>query len=235
MEITPKLYVTSFDLDDCLGYVEKLKMITDTFGPEQTIVVQIESYGGSVDGFFVIYDALKTITNPIITYTTGVCASAGLFLFTSCATPIEMGGVSKPLRIVGENASLMFHGIQFYPPGGDLKDVNELNRHINRINDTLLNIARKSLNLSSVDELLKKVREKTDSHDLYMNAKTAVELGFADKIGAIKLSPIFAYDIGIMEVAEENEKCDCGKCEDDILLPKEEKKPKKNKKRTNKK
>lgn len=203
-QVQPKIYITDFSIESCLNYVEQLNRISQTFGPEQPIVVQIESPGGSVNGFSIIYDALKNSDNPIITYTVGLAASAGLFLFMSVASGFEdhEGNIVRK-RIVGENAQLMFHGVQLGGIDGSLVEVEEAVKTARVINDQLFTIAYKTLGLNSIQELKDLVRSRTEAHDFNMSAKVAVELGFADEIATIKMQPVFMYNIGIIPTQEE--------------------------------
>ena len=213
MEIPqPKIYVTEFEVDECLKHVEKLNEIVQIYGPEQPIVIQVESPGGDLVGLFILLDALNSIPNPIYTYTTGMACSAG---FNLLVTGNRNGGQ----RIVGENAHLMIHGVQMGFGGGysDLKDVEERVRSTKVMNEQFLKPIAKALGLKDTEELEELVRSKTKSHDLNLTAQEAKELGMVDVIGALKLVPpspefglmIFDTDIeGHRRVCQDPE-CGC--------------------------
>lgn len=165
------------------------------FGPEQPIVVHIESYGGSVDGFFVIYDALISCGNPIVTYTTGIAASAGAYLF-SCAAP-------KGNRIIGKHATIMLHDIQL-SVGGDIKNVEEEIKYIKKLNMQLREILIKSMGINN-DQYEKMFKSKTKGHDLNLSALESLNLGIADKIGSLRITPISYFNVDVVEANGDDE------------------------------
>lgn len=179
----PKIYVTSFDVEDCLQYVEDLEKIVSLYGPEQPILLQIESPGGDLTGYFILSDALKLIQNPVYTYCVGMACSAGFGLLVTGA---KNGGK----RICSSDALLMVHGVQLGLNGfNDLKDVEEVVR-ISRVrNNQFLNLIAKSIGLNNSDELEELVKKKTKSHDLYLTAQDSLDLNMIDMIGSAKLTP----------------------------------------------
>lgn len=212
MEIPqPKIYVTEFETEDVLRYRETLDFISQTYGPEQPIVIHIESPGGSGVGLFILLDALNAIPNPIYTYSTGLAGSAGFVLLVA-------GNRNGGQRIVGENCQLMVHGAQMGVNGVlDLKDMEEIVRSVRVTNNRVLNIVAQSIGLKDIEELEDLVRTKTKSHDLNLTAQEAKELGMVDVIGALKLVPpspefglmIFDTDIeGHRRVCQDPE-CGC--------------------------
>jgi ATP-dependent protease ClpP protease subunit len=220
----PKIFVTDFSREACLENVEILNAIVQHFGPEQPIVVHIESYGGSTVGFFILHDALRALQNPIITYTTGIAASAGLFLFMSAAP--------KGNRIVGQNAELMFHGVQTTIPGGDLKDVREDIKLAELVNDRLFDLTIKAMGLNSIEDLHKVMKSKTDSHNVNITPEEAIELGIADQIGIIKMDFRMGVDVSVIGKDDNkiHEECGCGDCHtEEVKEPKYKKKKSKKK------
>jgi ATP-dependent protease ClpP protease subunit len=174
-------------MENTLKTINHIDKLVATIGQEQPIVVQIESYGGSVAGLSILYNKLITLNNPIITYCTSTAMSAGLFLLSSVT--------SKPNRIIAPTAKLMIHEIQGME-AGDIKDVNAQNRHLNELNDTWVGILAKAVGMRDMTELRAFMRAKTTSHNLYMNAKEAVEWGFADMVGNVVISPpLVGFDI----------------------------------------
>lgn len=223
--IQPKIYVTDFEVEQCLKYVETLDQIVQMYGPEQPIIIQVESPGGDLVGLFILLDALNSVPNPIYTYTTGMACSAGFALLVT-------GNRNGGQRIVGENAHLMVHGIQMGFGGGysDLKDVEERVRSAKVMNEQFLKPIAKALNLQNTEELEELVRTKTKSHDLNLTAQEARDLGMVDVIGALKLIPpspefglmIFDNDIENHRKHCQNPDCDCKVQPEDIEATNEE-------------
>ena len=181
--IQPKIVITSFETEDVMKYTEGLEQLTQMYGPEQPIILQIESPGGSGIGLFMLLDALTTVSNPIYTYSVGLAASAGFVLLVA-------GNRNGGQRIVGENCELMLHGAQVGITGTiDLKDMEEIVRSWRVSNNRVLNVIAKSIGLNDAEALEELVRSKTKSHDLNLTAQEAKELGMIDVIGALKLVP----------------------------------------------
>jgi ATP-dependent protease ClpP protease subunit len=219
--INPKIFITEFSVESALKSVEQLNTLSHMFGPEQPIVVQIESYGGSVDGLSIIYDALKASDNPIITYTTGMAMSAGAFLFSAGAEPGN--------RIIGENATIMIHEVQAGAVG-DIKHLREELKLTERINDNWMGILAHSMGLDNIDALKQIMRRKSESNEMYLTAQEAIELKIADKIGTIKLQPSVGFSILVVPPMEKKD-CNCDECScDNEEMAERVEKAKKNKK-----
>lgn len=216
----PKIYVTDFSEEACLEYVKQLNSIVQAFGPEQPIVVQIESPGGSVAGLTIIYDALKSTENPIITYTSGTAMSAGAFLFSTAAKPGN--------RIIGENAMVMIHEVQS-GAFGDIKEIREELKFTERLNETWMGLLSKSMGLNNSANLKKLMKSKTESNEWYLDAKEAIEHNVADHIGSVKLQPSIGFNVLIVPPAVDVSS------EEEVLEILEEPTKKKYKKRKKKK
>ena len=52
--------------------------------PDDTVVLRIDSYGGSVDGALAIIDALENTAAEVHCYVSGMCASAATIIALSC-------------------------------------------------------------------------------------------------------------------------------------------------------
>ena len=236
--IQPKIYVTDFEVEQCLAIAERLDEIVQLYGPEQPIVIHIESPGGCAKGLFILLDALNSVPNPVYTYSTGLAASAGFVLLVA-------GNRNGGHRIVGENADLMLHGTQLGVRGVlDLNDMEEIVRSTRVYNDRVLNIVARAIGLDSIEALEELVRSKTKSHDLNLTAQEAKDLKMIDVIGALKLvppTPQFGLMIFDSDIEGHRAKCtdkDCECREEHEVSPEVSKevpsKPKKVKKNTKK-
>ncbi len=66
--------------------------------PGKPIRLHINTEGGSLSDALALYDALRGVSGPIITVTTGMCASAGLLLLSA-----------GDLRLATENTLFFYH------------------------------------------------------------------------------------------------------------------------------
>ena|ERR1035437_11125451 len=79
----------------------KKKLIKQSMmDPTMPIIVQIDSYGGSVDSFHSMLAVIKTVSNPIVTVCIGKAMSAGAAL-------LAVGDV----RFCDSDARIMLHEI----------------------------------------------------------------------------------------------------------------------------
>lgn len=175
----PRVYVTNFDIPSSIKIIENLTKIMSVYGGEQPIVIDINSYGGEVAGLSQIYNKIISMPNPIITYCSGMALSAGCFLFTNCAKPKN--------RIIAPAAKLMLHEVQS-GTWGDVKDIVADTEFTKELSKTWMEITAKSIGLESYEDIKEFMRSKTESHNLFMNSKEAIEYGFAGMIGNVQLS-----------------------------------------------
>lgn len=78
--------------------------------PGKPIRLHINTEGGSLSDALALYDALRSVSAPIITVTTGMCASAGLLLLAAgdlrLATPNTVFFYHEPILPLEEISSL---------------------------------------------------------------------------------------------------------------------------------
>lgn len=134
--------------------------------PRKPITVIINSQGGGADSGFGIYDMLKFVKPPVITLTTGLCASAAVVIF--------LAG-EKDKRFSLPNSRFLIHqpSTSAVGPAADLEiTANQILRirdHFNRI------IA------DETGQDIEKVTHDTN-RDFWLSATDAVEYGLVSKI-----------------------------------------------------
>jgi len=74
--------------------------------PKAPIQLYVMSPGGSVPAGLTIYDTMRSMRNPIITYAIGDCCSMGAFLFAA-----------GDLRIMRKHARIIVHQVSSYGLG----------------------------------------------------------------------------------------------------------------------
>ena len=97
--------------EQSIKFFNRLNILSTTCGDDEPITIYINSPGGDVTQATAMIDALRSVPNPIITVATGMCGSAGLFLFAAgdkrlayenaiffYHEPISRGSVSSPLE-----------------------------------------------------------------------------------------------------------------------------------------
>lgn len=133
---------------------------------EKEIQFWLSSPGGSVAGFFAIYDMMHWIEAPIATVAVGEVSSAASALLAA-GTPGK--------RFVMPNSRVMIHQIQLDGISGSNSEVEITTKEIKKIQEKFTEIlARHS------GHTKKKIKRDT-SFDRYFSAQGAIEYGLADK------------------------------------------------------
>ena len=186
LEVTqPKLVIRSFDSDSVQETIDTLEAIVQRFPPEQVILVEIDSPGGSAYGALRLIEAFQSIQNPVCTYCRSVAMSAGLILMATIGT--------KGLRYASPFAQFMLHEMQDRPAGGDIKDIENDFYYSKALNETLMGLLAESMELSDKVSIRSLIRKNTDGHDLFLNAQQAVSLKIIDDIKYITMVPDFRF------------------------------------------
>ena len=130
------------------------------------INIFIQSGGGSIHDMWGLVDFMMTYPIPIYTYAVGLTASAALTIF-----------LAGSLRFVFPHTTLMYHDLSA-GNSGKLQDINEWKEYL-QIEQTKIENFVKTRTFMKQKQI-KEIREK--KKDFYMDAKQAVDLGFATKI-----------------------------------------------------
>ncbi|EAP4500720.1 Clp protease ClpP [Salmonella enterica] len=152
-------YIGEWDDVSSAEVVKQLKEIK-----AKTIVVRINSYGGSVFTAQAILSSLKRHPANVTVYIDGIAASA--------ATIIAMAGDKI---IIPANAMMMIHNPWTFA-AGDSEELRSIAEMMDKVRDSILAAYREKTGLS--DE---KLIELMDA-ETWLSADEAVELGFADEV-----------------------------------------------------
>lgn len=193
----PEIVVSSFCDKEVHGYIERLEEIQQAFGPQQPILVHIDSYGGEVFGLFMLYEHLISMGNPILTYTSSKAMSAGCYLLAMAGTP--------GMRFASPNSTIMIHEIQS-GAFGDMKELEQQMGSLTVLNDRLLGLFAKSIGLKSAGEVRSLIKSKSVGHDLTLTPQEAKELKIIDEIAYIKVHPIMKFDFEVMMPKQDRKK-----------------------------
>ena len=130
----------------------------------QRIWLHINSYGGGIFTGLSAMDEILRCKVPVYTIIDGCCASAATFL-----------SVAGKKRFINENAFILIHQISsiFW---GKYNEFQDEKQNLDKLMSVIKNIYTKYTKIpeKDLDELLK--------HDLWYNAKEAIEFGLVDEI-----------------------------------------------------
>lgn len=188
LEPRPELTITSFDEKEANEFVEKLSYISATYGPEQAIIVRVDSYGGNMHGLANIYEHLKATKNPIITYCTSKAMSAGAIILATAGSP--------GMRFATPTASIMLHEVSA-GAFGHVQDM-EVDMDMTRaMNVKWMGILAKSMGLNSIQDIRDLISKRATGRDLYLTAEEAKELKIIDDVASLDICPIIGYNITV--------------------------------------
>lgn len=184
--LEPYIYISSFDDDNTEKIRNKISDIAISFNPDQPILVEINSLGGNAYNMLSIYEHMRTLPNPIVTYTNSVAMSAGAILLSALGTPNN--------RFCSPNATIMIHELQGGALG-DIKDMHDQYFDVSKLNDRIMSLLAKSMGLNNREDIVKLIKDNARGNDLYFNAEQAKEFKVIDHIGYLRMQPKTSFDI----------------------------------------
>jgi len=202
--LQPYINIRSFDEEAVCEYLNKIDEIALNFGPEQPILIEINSLGGSAYNMIQLYEHIRLLQNPIITYTSSMAMSAGAILLSTLGSPGN--------RFASPNASIMIHEIQD-STGGDKKDILDYVADMTVFNDRLMTILAKSMGLNDNTDVVKLIKDNAKGNALYLTPEKALEFGIIDHVGYVKMQPKTIFEVITFLTEEEmyppltNEQC----------------------------
>ena len=126
-EIAELRKLTNEDLESVIAYNAKVK--EDHFIAPEPVIVNISSPGGFIIYGNAIIDELRSLNVPIITRCLGMAASMGYLIY-----------LSGDYRIMGDSASLMYHGAGNTISGTlpNIENSLEFDKHLELLGDELV-------------------------------------------------------------------------------------------------
>lgn len=184
----PEVVITSFDEKEANEVVDKLSEIAAFFGPEQSILVKIDSFGGDMHGMANIYEAIKKLKNPIITYCTSKAMSAGAIILACSGTP--------GMRFASPMASIMIHEMSA-GTFGHIQDMEVDIDMVKAMNAKWMELLAKSMGLNESQDIRDLVARRAAGRELYLTAEQAKECGIIDDIAYVSVSPVVGFNVTV--------------------------------------
>ena len=135
---------------------------------QKPIFLVIETYGGSIDSMFSLYDAIKFVPCPVHTIAMGKVMSAGVLV---------LAAGYKGERLIAPHARIMTHPAWSYMVGNVFEIKHEL-EEMERQEDLWLKAMVRET--GQPIEKLKELNSRRD--DQYLTPKECIKLGIADKL-----------------------------------------------------
>ena len=169
----PEIFIGDLGHGASINVLKQIDHIEQTYPTSQPIIVHINSYGGSVHEMGIIYNRLKTMEHPLISYTSSSAMSAGAILLSTIAP--------KGRRFAAPGSIIMVHEIQA-GTFGDIKSMEDRFKNIKQLNKYWMNLLAKSMGLKSQVAIRDLIKEHAIGQDVFLSAEKAKELGLVDEV-----------------------------------------------------
>jgi len=153
------------DEDKSKMFIERL-ITLECHNPHKDILICIDSYGGYIDSFIAMHDAIRMLRCDVATLCLGKAMSAGIMLLMSGA---------KGKRFITPNARTLMHELSA-GTCGKLADIEIDVKEFHRLQKVLENLVSKYTKLRRTE--IKKFMER----DTFFDAQETLRIGVVDKI-----------------------------------------------------
>lgn len=146
------------------------------------IPVYIDSYGGYVDALAKMIDTMDEVPNRFVTVAMGKAVSCGAILLSH-----------GDLRFCSPHSRVMVHNVS----AGTFGDINTMLssvEEVTRLNEMFLGLLAKNCGIS-YKELQERIKNCTDSKNIWMSPQDALKFNIVDKIGVPELVPIVQFAV----------------------------------------
>jgi ATP-dependent Clp protease protease subunit len=168
-ERLPVIWVNDFGPESAREFFEMFTMFHSDESVE-SILVYIDSFGGSVDSLATMAEVIQASIKPVITACVGKAFSAGALL-------LALGDE----RWVAPNSRVMFHKIRIaLHEDMDADEIKQMAKELSSINERWLKKAVSCSKMNYKDFSAKLAKE---AGDWYLSPSEAVKYGFVDQIG----------------------------------------------------
>lgn len=150
--------------------------------PNRLIPVYIDSYGGNADSLSKMIETMDEVDNRFITICSGKAISCGAILFSH-----------GDVRYVGRLSRIMIHNVS----GGSWGDIYSLKSRSSeamRMNNVLNGLLATNCNMT-MKELQDRIKNSTDSKEIWLNPAAAKKFGIADYIGTPRITPYIYWQV----------------------------------------
>jgi len=174
-----EIWVRDFTSDSAQEFREQVMERADKEGT-MVIPIYIDSYGGNVDALAKMVATMDEVSNRFITVCMGKAMSAGAILLSH-----------GDLRFCDKYSRIMVHNLSTIS-FGDVYSLQAGSEEAMRLNKVFGELLAKNCGIT-YSELQKRIKNSTDSKDLWMSPDDALRFGLVDKIGVPELVPVIQW------------------------------------------
>lgn len=157
------------DRNATLAFISQVLHLVEE-AEDEPITVWLNTEGGSLTDGLAIYDCLKNIPCPVIIYTTGICASAGLIILSA-----------GDYRVASQSCTFYYHEPVISETAvTSAKDMQQLKDYYASCKNKMNEIIKETTGIKK--KLWDKYFEGSTSY--YFNSQQALKINLIDKIAA---------------------------------------------------
>lgn len=183
---TGDIIVNSFTEESARTFRDRV-LKRASIDPTMPVIVYIDSYGGYLDSLNSMLETMEQVPNPIVTVCVGKAMSCGAALLAA-----------GDHRYCGRQSRVMVHQGSS-GAGGPIEGMQNDVDESKRINKQMMTMIAKRCDktLKQFKDEMKFRLHKDDNiaRDMYLNAKSAKEIGIVDHVGMPVVRPIIMYTI----------------------------------------
>ena len=180
-EHSKEIWVNYFTEKSAAKFREQVQKAAEG-DPNKVIPIYIDSYGGYVDSLAHMIETMDEMPNRFITICSGKAMSCGAILFSH-----------GDMRYVGKMSRIMIHNVSS-ASWGDVFALKSGSEESMRLNKVFMGLLAKNCNMTYA-ELQQKIKDATDSKEIWLSASDAKKFGIADEVGTPILTPITLWQV----------------------------------------
>lgn len=180
-----EIWVNHFTEESALEFreqvTERAKLSSDP------IIINIDSYGGSVYALANMLETMDSVPNKIVTHVSGKAMSCGAILYSH-----------GDVRICGPYSTVIIHNVSY----GVYGSIDEHEHEIavtSKLNRKMLGLLAKNCSMS-YKELQQAIKDTKNSRDIVMCADDSLKFGITDYIGAPMLHRQMMTEVAVSPV-----------------------------------
>jgi len=188
------IWVTDFETENAIEFCEKVEQAYQD-NPLKPIIININSFGGAVDGLLMMTDCMDAIRSVadsqffyFVTHAVGKAYSAAAAL-------LAYGDV----RFASPRTRIMLHQV-LGGAYGSHPDMEVEYEEVSRVNSQLLTLIAEACKFKGSVEELRQYLQR----DKYFSAEEALDFGVIDIVGTPKINEIKLFELGIVNHQKSN-------------------------------
>lgn len=174
-----EIWVTEFNTESAQEFRTRILAEAEK-SPDLPIAIRINSYGGNVDSLAMMISTMDEVPNRFVTIAQGCAMSAGAILLSH-----------GDLRFCDKYSRVMVHNLSTIS-FGDVHALLAGSNEATRLNKLFGELLARNCGIT-YDDLQQRIKDSTDSKEIWLSPDDALAFGLVDKIGVPELVPVIQW------------------------------------------